>query len=130
MGFVLMQTFTSCEKSDDEDKTTQQVIDYGPQDGSYSIYMAMSFSSPQPENTSEKYYYILFTSENPDMEIETIEVEIQGNLIDLEYANYGGKDFYIAYFYEQWADTYHFTTIINNDTTEINAISNHFLFKH
>jgi hypothetical protein len=119
-GLAMMQTFTSCEKTDDEEKTTQQVIDYGPQDDTYSIYMALSYSNPQPESSTEKYYYILFTSENPELEIETIDVEVQGTAIDLEYANYGGKAFYIAYFYEEWAETYHFKTIINGEITEIN----------
>ena len=108
----------SCTDNNDDDPQPIDEIDFGPQDDDYDYYIAMSFTEEQPANPEHKNYYILITCTNTDLEIETVEIEIQDSEIDLEYANYGGPDFYIANFTLEYADIYKYKITINGETTE------------
>ena len=96
-----------------------QIIEM-PSEDNYDYNIAMSYSGPQPISKTEKRYYILVTSGNPQKKIESLELRIQNKTIDLDYANYGGKDFYIAYFNLDYSAIYKFQISINGKKTKAN----------
>jgi hypothetical protein len=114
---------TGCDKKDDNTNNNNNTgvtgeID-GPPEEDYDFYVAFSYSGTQPVNNDYKHYYILITCTDSLQSIESIDLYIQDEKINLEYANYGGDDFYIAYFNLKYADTYTYELTINDETTQI-----------
>lgn len=131
LSLVTLVFVVACKKDDDPIKETKKdpidttgiidtvPIDNGPQDGDYDFYIAMSYSDPQPSQENMNKYYILIACEDSLQAMETVEMKIQGVDIPLEYANYGGPDFYIAYFNLEFADTFHYELTMNGVLTEV-----------
>ena len=117
--FIIVFVAGACqttEKVDDLIVPTDSVI-AGPNPNDYDFYIGMSYSGPQPSNNNLKSYYIIITSEGVEQSIESVDIEIQETKVGLEYANYDGKVFYIAYFNLEYADTYNFSITINGEET-------------
>ncbi len=117
---------TACKKDRPEDipvpdpqpEPIAQEIDEGPKDEDHDFYVAMSYTDEQPSTQQNPRYYILVTCTDSLQSIETIEIKIQDQVVDLEYANYGGEDFYIAYFNREFTNVYNYKLTINDETTE------------
>ncbi|MBN1969313.1 MAG: hypothetical protein JXR48_03815 [Candidatus Delongbacteria bacterium] len=124
ISLIFLVLIVSCifDSSEDEknnqNQSVPEVVDLGPTDDEHDICIAMSYSDPQPMDENLKHFYILVTaSEGSPQDIENVTVEIQGKNIEMEYADYG-KDFYIAYFYEEYAHTYSYKITVDGKTVE------------
>ncbi len=119
---LIISTF-GCDKNDN----TQVDIEYpvvhgeiaGPSEDDYDFFIGLSYSDPQPADPDYKRFYVIISCTDTLQNLENIELLIQDQKIDLEYANYGGPDFYIAYFVLQYDESFNYMFTVNGSTTEI-----------
>lgn len=121
---ILILLFSACilnpddNDSDKDQNQSEETIDYGPEQGSYDYYLAMSYTSNQSSGSDLKRFYILIDTAEDAEKINSIELTIEDQKIPLEFANYGGPDFYIAEFSLEYEDSYHYLLRINDKSYE------------
>ncbi|RLC53384.1 MAG: hypothetical protein DRI23_00350 [Candidatus Cloacimonadota bacterium] len=115
----LMIIAVSCSESTENDSPD---IILGPEDGTYDFYIGLSYSGDQSQYVDQNYFYVIIANETDDP-IDTIDLKIEDIDIDLEYANYDGVVFYIAYFYLQTDESFNFKFTVNGEFTEIDVIT-------
>ncbi|HSG27630.1 MAG TPA: hypothetical protein VLA34_04055 [Candidatus Krumholzibacterium sp.] len=114
IGLIIMTSLMACDDDPARpDPVPVNEIDTGPDEEDYDFYIGMSYSDPQPPSIFEKRFYVIIACEDESQSFESIDLDIQGSPVPLQYAIYGGKDFYIAYFNRTFADTFSFDFEIN-----------------
>ena len=117
MKHILLLTIVlfaaACTSSTEADKPE---IILGPEEGTYDYYVGLSYTGEQPMGTN--HLYVIIASEN-DYELNGVALEIDDETVNLDYANYDGRVFYISEFYHAIEDSTKFTLTVNGEQTEL-----------
>ncbi|MCF7794293.1 MAG: hypothetical protein K9N09_05725 [Candidatus Cloacimonetes bacterium] len=114
---LMILILVSCKTSTGNDDNN---IILGPENGTYDYYVGISYSGDQSNYPDTNYLYVIIANETDD-EIETIELKVDDETIALEYANYEGRVFYIAYFYLDVDDMLNVKLTVNEQQCQIDV---------
>ncbi|MBU8922953.1 MAG: hypothetical protein KOO63_14140 [Bacteroidales bacterium] len=121
LGLLLTTSIVACNEdpvSPEPDPEPVFEIDTGPDEADYDFYIAMSYSDPQPLIITEKRFYVIIACEDEQQSFQSVAMSVQGASVPLQHVNYGGTDFYIAYFNRTYAEIFSFRFEINGRVVE------------